>query len=59
MIDFFIKRPIFATVIALLMVIAGGLAMTIMPVSQFPPITPPNKFPPNILNLRIILIFTI
>jgi HAE1 family hydrophobic/amphiphilic exporter-1 len=42
MIDFFIKRPIFATVIALLMVIAGGLAMTIMPVSQFPPITPPT-----------------
>lgn len=42
MIDFFIKRPIFATVIALLMVIAGGLSMTIMPVSQFPPITPPT-----------------
>ncbi len=42
MIEFFIKRPIFATVIALLMVIAGGLAMTIMPVSQFPPITPPT-----------------
>ncbi len=42
MIDFFIRRPIFATVIALLMVIAGGLAMTILPVAQFPPITPPT-----------------
>ncbi|MFM7799653.1 MAG: efflux RND transporter permease subunit, partial [Planctomycetota bacterium] len=42
MIDFFIRRPIFATVIALLMVIAGGLSMTILPVAQFPPITPPT-----------------
>jgi len=42
MTDFFIKRPIFATVIALLMVIAGGLAMTVLPVAQFPPITPPT-----------------
>jgi HAE1 family hydrophobic/amphiphilic exporter-1 len=42
MIDFFIKRPIFATVIALLMVIAGGLSMAVLPVSQFPPITPPT-----------------
>ena len=42
MIDFFIRRPIFATVLALLMVIAGGLSMTILPVSQFPPITPPT-----------------
>ncbi len=42
MIDFFIKRPIFATVIALLMVIAGGLSMAILPVAQFPSITPPT-----------------
>ena len=42
MTDFFIKRPIFATVIALLMVIAGGLSMTILPVAQFPSITPPT-----------------
>ena len=42
MIEFFIRRPIFATVIALLMVIAGGLAMAVLPVSQFPPITPPT-----------------
>ena len=42
MTEFFIRRPIFATVIALLMVIAGGLAMAVLPVSQFPPITPPT-----------------
>ena len=42
MIDFFIRRPIFATVIALLTVIAGGLAMTVLPVAQFPSITPPT-----------------
>ncbi|MFO0961640.1 MAG: multidrug efflux RND transporter permease subunit [Phycisphaerales bacterium] len=42
MIDFFIRRPIFATVIALLMVIAGGLAMAVLPVAQFPQIAPPT-----------------
>jgi HAE1 family hydrophobic/amphiphilic exporter-1 len=42
MIDFFIRRPIFSTVIALLMVIAGGLSMAVLPVAQFPPITPPT-----------------
>ncbi len=42
MIDFFIRRPVFATVIALLMVIAGGLSMAVLPVAQFPPITPPT-----------------
>ena len=38
---FFIDRPIFASVISLLIMVAGGVAIFAMPVSQFPPIAPP------------------
>ena len=37
---FFIERPIFATVIALIIVIAGLVAMKALPVAQYPTITP-------------------
>lgn len=40
--QFFIKRPIFATVIAIVMIIAGLIAMTSLPVAQYPDITPPT-----------------
>lgn len=40
--NFFIKRPIFATVIAVLMVLAGIMTMRTLPVSQYPDITPPT-----------------
>lgn len=39
---FFIQRPIFATVIAILMVLAGLLCMNTLPVAQYPDITPPT-----------------
>lgn len=39
---FFIARPIFATVLALLMVLAGALCLTTLPVAQYPDITPPT-----------------
>lgn len=39
---FFIKRPIFATVIAVLMVLAGLMTIHTLPVSQYPDITPPT-----------------
>lgn len=39
---FFIDRPIFATVIAVLMVIAGGMTVISLPVAQYPDITPPT-----------------
>lgn len=39
---FFITRPIFAAVIAILMVIAGIAALTTLPVAQYPDITPPT-----------------
>ena len=38
---FFIERPIFASVIAILTVLAGGICIFILPVSQYPEIVPP------------------
>lgn len=39
---FFIERPIFATVIAVIMVIAGALCVFTLPIAQYPEITPPT-----------------
>ena len=39
---FFINRPIVAMVIAILMVIIGGITITYLPVAQFPDIAPPE-----------------
>jgi hydrophobe/amphiphile efflux-1 (HAE1) family protein len=39
---FFINRPIFAIVIALLIMLAGGLAILTLPIEQYPPIAPPT-----------------
>ena len=38
---FFIDRPIFAWVIAIVVMLAGGLAITQLPVSMYPTIAPP------------------
>ncbi len=40
--NFFITRPIFATAIALMMVLVGGICIVLLPVSQFPPVAPPQ-----------------
>ena len=39
---FFINRPIFATVLALLIVVAGLVPLGILPIAQYPEITPPT-----------------
>ena len=39
---FFINRPVFSIVIALLITIAGLLCMMILPVDRYPQITPPQ-----------------
>ena len=39
---FFIDRPIFATVLALLIVVAGLVTFNVLPVAQYPEITPPT-----------------
>lgn len=39
---FFIDRPIFATVIAIIMILVGLMTVKSLPVSQYPDITPPT-----------------
>ena len=39
---FFIDRPIFATVLALLIIVAGLVTLGILPIAQYPDITPPT-----------------
>lgn len=39
---FFIDRPVFAWVIAIIIMLAGGLAILTLPVSQYPNIAPPS-----------------
>ena len=42
MAQFFINRPIFAWVIALFVLVMGGVAITQLPIAQYPPVAPPT-----------------
>ena len=42
MAKFFIERPIFAIVIALFILVFGGVAITQLPIAQYPPVAPPT-----------------
>lgn len=42
MAKFFIDRPIFAIVLAILIMLAGGISIFSLPVEQFPPVAPPT-----------------
>ena len=42
MASFFIDRPIFAWVIALFMLVAGAVAITQLPIAQYPTVAPPS-----------------
>ena len=42
MVRFFIHRPIFASVIAIITALAGAIAMVVLPIAQFPNIVPPT-----------------
>ena len=42
MVDFFIKRPIFATVCALLIILAGAVSIPGLPISLYPDLAPPQ-----------------
>ena len=37
---FFIERPVLANVIACVMILLGAVAVFVLPVSEYPPITP-------------------
>jgi HAE1 family hydrophobic/amphiphilic exporter-1 len=39
---FFIDRPIFANVIAIITMIIGAVSLWVLPVEQYPEITPPT-----------------
>jgi hydrophobe/amphiphile efflux-1 (HAE1) family protein len=39
---FFLVRPVFAWVIAIILMVAGALAIYKLPISQYPPIAPPS-----------------
>tara|TARA_R110002049_G_scaffold182485_2_gene350382 strand:- start:125855 stop:129208 length:3354 start_codon:yes stop_codon:yes gene_type:complete len=39
---FFIERPIFATVLSFVIVLVGGITYFSLPVSQYPPVAPPQ-----------------
>ena len=40
--EFFIDRPIFAWVIAMVLMLFGGIAVKLLPVAQYPSIAPPS-----------------
>ena len=42
MIDYFIDHPIFSTVVAIIITIAGAISLSGLPVARFPQITPPT-----------------
>ena len=39
---FFINRPVFAIVIAILVMLGGAISLTTLPIDQYPPIAPPT-----------------
>src|SRR5215471_725116 len=41
-VEFFIRRPVFATVCALLIILAGAAVIPSLPISQFPDLAPPQ-----------------
>ncbi|MFY9561585.1 MAG: multidrug efflux RND transporter permease subunit [Terriglobales bacterium] len=42
MVDFFIHRPVFSTVCALLIILAGATVIPTLPIAQFPDLAPPQ-----------------
>ena len=42
MVDFFIRRPVFATVSALLIILAGAISIPSLPISLYPQLAPPQ-----------------
>ena len=40
--EFFLKRPVFATVCALLIILAGAVSIPTLPIAWFPDLAPPQ-----------------
>jgi HAE1 family hydrophobic/amphiphilic exporter-1 len=41
-IDFFIRRPVFAGVCAIVLTLAGGMSAPTLPIAQYPDLAPPQ-----------------
>ena len=41
-VDFFIKRPVFTSVCAIIMLLVGAISIPTLPTSQYPEIAPPQ-----------------
>ena len=50
-VSFFIDRPVFSAVISIVIVIVGIIGLTMLPVDQYPQITPPVAENPPELEL--------
>ena len=50
---FFIDRPIFASVLSIVFVLAGGVAVFTLPVAQYPDVTPPTVMVTALYPARI------
>jgi HAE1 family hydrophobic/amphiphilic exporter-1 len=42
LVDFFIRRPVFASVCALLIILAGAVCIPSLPIAQYPTLAPPQ-----------------
>ncbi|XPV77054.1 MAG: efflux RND transporter permease subunit [Desulfovibrio sp.] len=42
MVKFFIDRPVFATVVAIVITLIGAISLSILPIAQYPEISPPT-----------------
>ena len=42
MIEFFLKRPIFASVCSLIILLLGAVSIPLLPIAQFPIVAPPT-----------------
>ncbi len=40
--DFFVERPIFAVVLSVMLLIVGGIALRVLPLSEYPAVSPPT-----------------
>ena len=41
-VDFFIRRPVFATVCSLFIILAGAISIPTLPIAEFPDLAPPQ-----------------
>lgn len=49
---FFIQRPKFALVISIILTLAGAIALAVLPVAEYPKISPPSVKRDRVLHRR-------